>query len=160
MAIDFPNSLPTVSGAITAFAYQDPDSDANTVLEIDRAWTLEVKWRVVGAGAHHLAGGPWHLMIKIESIGEGDEKTMINLTKPGTEYDTGSDPSNLFYTQKITIPARNPHGDPWMKGCVNQPGVYRLLVVLTHSDGVFKVPDRVAGFLEGPLLQFYHFDID
>lgn len=150
------NALPHVSGDVLALAFQDPDLDANTVLEIDRDWRVRVDWHVTGVGAHLLAGAPWHIKLKIESMGGEEEKTLKEVTVLGTDYVAGSTPLHVHYSTDIPIQARVP-GNP-LPDRINEEGVYRLVAIVTHDKvGGFPGPDRVAGFIEGPMLQFYAF---
>lgn len=157
MPMDFDrHSLPNVSGDVLAFALQDPDVDPNTVLEIDKDWKVRVEWHAVGTGAHNLAGADWHVTLKIESMGGGDEKTLKSVTVPGTGYVPGSTPTHVHYSTEIPIQARVPGMN--LPDRINQDGVYRLIAIVTHDKvGGFPGPDRVAGFIEGPMLQFYSF---
>jgi hypothetical protein len=148
--------LPNLDGDIFAFAVQDPDIDRNDVLEIDRDWKVKVSWHVTGPGAHLLTGSDWHVMIKIESMGPEEEKTLKTVTVAGNAYTAGSTPTHVDYVVDIPIQARIP-GNP-QPDRINQEGVYRLVAVITHDKtGGFPGPDRVAGFREGPMLQFYAF---
>lgn len=150
-------ALPNLTGDIFIFTFQDPDNDPNTVLEISTDWSVKVRWHIIGLGANNLAGADWHVKVKIESMGEGEEKTLRDVTVPGGNYDPAtSTASHLDYEVTIPILARDPAVR--LADRVNDEGVYRLVAVVTHDKvGGFPGPDRVAGFIEGPMLQFYAF---
>jgi hypothetical protein len=150
------NALPKLSGDVLAFTFQDPDIDPNAVLDIDHDWKIRVEWHVLGAGANNLAGADWHIKVNIESMGPQEEKTLENVIVPGTAYLPISTANHVHYAKEITVQARD-KTQP-LPDRVNEEGVYRLVVILTHDKvGGFPGPDRVAGFREGPMLQFYAF---
>lgn len=148
------NVYPLVDGQITSFTFQDPDEEANQVLDIDRNWTLTVEWHLTGTGAHAVAMGTWFGQITIESLGGQEEKTLIEFSKPGTAIEPGSSMAHMHYKQEITVLARDLATA--LPDRVNQPGAYMLTTLITHKTEAFPaVADPVAGFLEGPILQFY-----
>lgn len=154
MPIDFKNSL-SATGNIDVFTVQDPDVDPNTVLEIDADWKVRAHWFVDSPNFAYIAGGTWHLAVNIESMGQGQEKTLANLDVAGNDLLVNPPVGNrLEYQKEITIPKRGPLTPPALS--INDEGIYKLVLVLTYSNPLNMV-DRIAGFHEGLMIQFYDF---
>jgi hypothetical protein len=156
MAMDFPEMKWT--GDITAFTTQDPDINPNTVLDIDQDWKLKVEWNVTGPSAGLITNGTWHIFVKIESLGPEEEKILLDIDKLASDKLPISNWNDMRYSHEVTVKARNPDGNPPLDNRVNQEGVYKLVVVLSYTDGYYNKPRKLTGFLEGPVLQFYHFE--
>lgn len=154
MPIDFALPPAQLRGdiAVLTSVEADPDVDPNTVLEIDREWYLRPHWWVDGTAAYYL-GGTWHLEVNVESMGPGVEKTLATIDIPTTALGPGPITHRLEYKPVIRIPSR--HEDPLHS--IPQDGAYKLVVVLTYTTP-FNQHGRIAGFTDGPMLQFYHFD--
>ncbi len=144
MAIEFNPAFFNLKGDITTFTYQEPGPSTNTVLDIKQPWDVTVGWTVEGLGAAWMTLTNWHVKLNVESMGPGDEKKVAEETILGSEYQM-IDFTHFKYEKKLTIPA----------GTIGDEGVYKLVVILTHDGPLPGVPDRSAGFLEGPMLQFY-----
>lgn len=155
MPIDFKNSL-NATGDINVFTVQDPDVDPNTVLEIDQDWKVKATWFVDSPNFAYIAGGVWHLAINIESMGQGQEKTLANVDVAGNAP-TSFNPltGHMEYEKVVTIPKRDPLVTPPAL-TINQEGIYKLVLVLTYTNALGLV-DRIAGFHEGLMVQFYDF---
>lgn len=150
MTMDFP--FEELSGNLDVLAFRDQDEDPNTVLEIERHWYVRPHWFVDGPGAKDL-GGTWHLAIIVESIGAGVERTLKTIDIPITQLGPGPVTHPLEYRPWIHIPSRVEDPDH----AIMQDGLYRLAAVLTYTNE-FGHHGRMAGYIEGPLLQFYHFE--
>ena len=112
MPIDFPTGL-GVTGDVLVLTHQDPDTDANTVLEIDKAWSVTATWFVDGPLAYLLKGADWHLKVLIESMGGGEEKILADEMVPGTSNKPKPPATHdLEYEWTINIPARGPAAPP------------------------------------------------
>ncbi len=150
MSMDF--ALTQLSGDIAVLTYQDMDQDPNPVLEIDRDWYVQAHWWIDGTAAYYL-GGTWHIAVNIESMGPGVEKTLATVDVPVTALGPGPITHRLEYRPWIHIPSRLQDPD----NSIPTDGVYKLVVVLTYTTA-FGQHGRIAGFNEGPMLEFYHFD--
>lgn len=153
MPMDIRASL-SCTGDVDVITVQDPDEDANSVMEIEKPWAAEVHWYVDGGLAYLLAGADWHVKLIVESMGTGQENTLADVTVPGSS--AMATLTGIEYRQSIDIPARdlaNPQ-------TIQEEGVYKLVTIVTH-DKPFPAgtKDRVAGFNEGLMLQFYKFDL-
>lgn len=144
MTFNFDMPFTELTGGIHVHTYQDPDTDPNSVLEINEPWTVKPHWWIKGPGFQDLAG-TWHLKIIVESMGAGVEKTLLEQDYPFTV--TGD------YQPTIVIPSRLM--DP--NHSIPDDGAYKLVLLLTYTN-VFGRHGRMAGFAEGPILQFYHFE--
>lgn len=149
MAMDFPFPPALLSGEILATTHFDPDQDRNNVLEIDRHWFVKAQWYLEGPIASYL-GGTFHVQVVVEGIGRGDEETLATVDVPTSSgYMVGD---QLMFSQWIHIPSRLENPNP--NKVINRPGVYKLVLVLTYTRPTGKT-GRIAGFTEGPMIQFY-----
>lgn len=154
MPMDFKPSL-NATGDVTVFTIQDPDVDPNTVLEIDKDWKVRARWVVNSPNFAFIAGGTWHLAVNIESLGGGEEKTLATVNAGVPDLLVNPPVGNqLVYQKEITIPKRGAPTPPSMT--INDEGIYRLVLVLTYSNPLGAI-DRIAGFHEGLVVQFYDF---
>lgn len=156
MSMDFPIGF-GLTGDIKALTHSDPVAPPNTVLEIDREWFVNVQWYVDGAAASFL-GGQWQVSVIVESMGIGDEKTLVSESYLTTDTsDIPGEMHSLEYNKEIRIPPRAEVPlDPIR--AIQAEGVYKLIVLVTYLTP-FNQHGRIAGFAEGPVLQFYHFDV-
>jgi len=142
--MDFKPSL-GATGDIDVFTTQDPDVDPNTVLEIDQDWKVKMHWFVDSLNFAFIAGGTWHVVVNIESMGGGEEKTLATLDVLGTDLFVNPPVGNrLEYEKEITIPKRDPLVTPPAQ-TINDEGIYKLVLVLTYSNPLGAI-DRIAGF--------------
>lgn len=135
-------SLPA-SGSITANV-QDPLGQVPelTIIQIADAWSVRVQWDISGAAVPAFAPGAlWHVRVSLESIGPGLEAVMAEITEP-----MGPPALSHNYDRTVNIPGSFP-------GLT--PGAYKLTTVVTLENG--GVPCPLAGYVEGPVLQFYQF---
>jgi hypothetical protein len=123
----------------------------STIIHLGDNWSARVNWRIDGPGVPGTAGD-WHVTAWLEQFGPGFEDQV------GTTHDVPVDsvplnpgpPQNRQYSETISIPGAGA-GAPALT-----PGVYRLVTMVTHTlPGPGAVPDAIAGFIEGPFLQFY-----
>lgn len=151
MAMDIRNDI-MCNGDINVMTIQDPGIDANTVLEINQDWSVIVTWDLFGPSADLLTTLPWHVQLIVESMGSGQENMLAAVTVGGGSVTPIA--GGYRYEVKIKVPAKNP-ADP--QHTIQTEGVYKLVTVVTH-DHVSGKKDRVAGFREGPMVQFYSFN--
>jgi hypothetical protein len=117
----------------------------STIIRATDPWAVRVKWEIAGDQARFI--GPnetWNVRVFLESMGPGPENQQNLPTLQVLA--TGGTPQN--YDHMITIPANTDLANPAFSG------VYKLVVVLTLRDAANN-PLPVAGFHEGPVVQFY-----
>lgn len=136
----FPNDL---TGVITKMEVKDLDDTKNRVLEIDRAWKVEVDWRIVGTNADTIAG-IWNLSLRIESMGEGIEAEVASTTVNLASVQPASTPSLRLYHAEMTIPV----------GKIDKVGIYKPVLLITYLNDNGS-PRPMAGFAEFSLITFY-----
>ena len=131
--IDPPHLLGGIKMAVI-----DKDENPNRVLECDATWSIDVEWTLSGKVAPAL-GGEWTIHTYLESMGPGPENEVfptvvvpVNAAPPMTPR---------TWRQKLDI-SRTPPA-----------GVYKLVTVVLYSNMGKKLP--MAGFTEGPLVEFY-----
>lgn len=152
MTMDFALPATQLNGDLDVLTTQDLDDDPNTVLEIDRAWYVQPHWYVDGTAAYYL-GGMWNIAVNVESMGGGFEGTLVRMSIPTTALGPGPITHRLEYRPRIRIPSRLEDPDH----AIPRDGEYKLVVSLTYTTP-HNQHGRIAGFIEGPMLQFYHFD--
>jgi hypothetical protein len=136
--IQFPNQL-FGPGTFSA-TVKDNNGAPSTVLEAGATFTIDAEWEI-DALAALLLGGQWEVAAYVESIG------------PGAEQQVGSteivllDGRTTPYTATITVPAGTLPNDP----APPEPGVYKLVTVLTHRN--FNKVTNVAAIVEGPMVR-------
>ena len=118
----------------------DPDLNPNRVLQTNLDWNIQVDWNISGMIAGGL-GGEWEVRAYVESIGTGFEGQV----GPAMIVPLSSAPATASrsYTTTITVPAGTPPA-----------GAYKLAVLVNYSNG--GLPQQMAAFAEGPVLQFYN----
>lgn len=140
-----PQVPPVLTGDVTSVIVKDPNGlvPAITVVRMKDPWTVNVKWYVQGDLASDLNPATvWRVGIRLESIGGGLETEVLYRDIPLMPF------SFYQYDEDFDIPAANSFNN-------FAPGVYKLIVVITSNIG--GVPQTMAGYKEGPMLQFYDF---
>lgn len=113
----------------------------STVLHINQAFRINLQWDVSGRLANTI-GGNWDLHAYLEHMGDGPD---LDLTDPN---------DHLIPLQAGNLPH---HYHKWFDvpaGIVAHDGAYKLFATLTYIN-LAGVPDQMAGYWEGPILQFY-----
>jgi hypothetical protein len=133
-----------LSGEILEVEVYDADMDPNYVLQDNLEWNVRIKWQVSGLCAPGL-GGDWHIRVILESMGAGFE----GIVKEQAEPVSSAAPA-ATRTYDVTIKLPKPEDVPLTDG------TYKLVLVINHTNtgaGITK-RTRMAGFYEGPLLEF------
>lgn len=117
----------------------DPDTaPANIIKETD-SFIVDVACQITGVGLLSL-GGDFRFEVFAESFGPQPE---VSLGSQSVNVSAGiGTPMNKMFTTQLNVGA----------GTL-QPGVYRLVTVLTHSN--LGQPTNIVGFEEGPTIQVY-----
>lgn len=136
---------PTHLGATASATVLDADRNPNHVLELGKPWSIEVKWEthnipaVPPSNVADVLGGEWLVSAYLESMGAAFEGQVgPTVTVPYEPW-----PGAAGWTATIHVPATQPPS----------AAVYKLATVIAYRYG--GSPKPMAGFVEGPLIQFY-----
>ena len=150
----FEMDYPGFSGAMSIMV-QDPFDPATpqNVIETSDPWQIDVSWAIEGASAV-LMGGTWFVTAYLDK--RDGEATFSGRVAPTTEVlvnSASSLPLPRQYNTVISVPA----------GKVTK-GLYDLTVAIvyenTRAPGTDKgIKHSVAGFSDGPTLEFYDIDV-
>jgi hypothetical protein len=115
-----------------------------TIIGTDQNWRIDVHWETSGILSQFLPG-TWHVEGYIETVGLGQEKEVGQVDVPLTPG-----PGTLMYDASINVPAGTvvPVG--------GEPSVPVRLVVAVTYRFANNHPGPMAGYLEGPIIQFYN----
>ncbi len=111
-----------------------------TVIRTNQAWDLLVEWTASGVLTSWIAG-KWDMHIYLESMGPGED---LDLTDPNEhEVPLTPGPTPVTYTYH-----------PDFKAGIVPPGSYKLVFTVRYIDASGR-PDQMAGYWDGPIIQFY-----
>jgi hypothetical protein len=150
----FEMDYPGVRGSMSIMV-QDPfdTSTPQNVIETKDPWQIDVKWEIDDVGAA-LMGGTWFITAYLDD--RDGEATFSGRVAPTTEVlvnSASSLPLPRQYHTVISVPA----------GKVTK-GLYDLTVAIVYENtgapGTDKgIKHSVAGFSDGPTLEFYDIDV-
>ena len=129
----------SLSGTLNALQVFDSGPNPNTVIRRSEAWSVRLDWSITGGIAPAL-GGDWEVKVLLESMGGGFEGQIASAI---IAVASAAPACNRNYTATLNIPG----------GTVPTDGVYKLVVAILHRN--LGVPTRMAGFEEGPFVEFY-----
>ncbi len=140
-----------LTGWIGPITVHDPDGTPNRVLELDRPWSMTIRWRIESndPGMHpaDVLGGTWYIDQKVESMGPELEANIGHGEVPyGPPAGANAGLCEWSYTFNFPV------------GTITEEGVFKLVTLITYRNGVGH-RRAMAGFQEGPLVTFYH-DVD
>lgn len=118
------------------------------IIRSNQDWGVLVQWTTTGSLVPVIPG-VWHLNLHLESIGPGPE-----LRLPAGEIHVPLTPGAS--PQSYAVPIYVPAGTVPAPTHATQP--YLLVATITHSfceQGPYS-PSSMAGYHEGPILQFYN----
>jgi hypothetical protein len=131
-----------LSGNISAFVTEVGGVSPIGILEADKDFDVHINWSLSGLGTPFIAGN-WHVHVFLESIGNAPE---LNLPTVPVIIPLAPAPGVNAYNTVVRVPANT---------IVPVDSVpYKLVVTVTYST-VLNRPGPMAGFVEGPMLQFY-----
>ncbi len=113
-----------------------------TIIRTDQKWHIHIEWDTVGS-ATGMVTGKWHIHAYLESVGPGPEEMLFDPNEHIIELTPKTPPETVHYHLHPDIPA----------GIV-PAGPYKLVVAVTYLDAAGN-PGEMAGYWEGPILQFY-----
>ena len=132
---------PALAGSIEAEVYEVGGASPTTIIDFDQEWGVKIKWQLTGSLVPFICGS-WCISLFFESMGNGPEfdlnnnhKLKLNPCGNGHyEYD--------FRVHRGTI--RKEH--------CSRP--YKVVAAVTYETECDR-PGPMAGFVEGPIIQFY-----
>ncbi|MCI0350155.1 MAG: hypothetical protein L0Z53_12085 [Acidobacteriales bacterium] len=137
-----PQNIPPnfFNGQINAFAVLDPAGlQPTTIIRTTDTWHVSISWVIAGIVADALAGA-WQVSAFLESMGTGFEG-QVGVT---LNINLAVDPSTpRNYNALITVPPGTP------------AGAYKLVTTVTYLTPANQ-PGFMAGYEEGPILQFFN----
>jgi len=136
---------PHLAGRINTVVVKESGDKAvepNHIIRIDSDWSVHVEWELTGH-LTKLICGQWCLSVLLESIGPGPE-----LKLPSTTHYIDLDPcgDGQYESWNNFKPGAVP-----AESCSTP---YKLVVAITYYNKCGK-PGPIAGFYEGPIVQFY-----
>jgi len=129
----------SLSGSLDLLQVFDSGPNPNTVIRRSEPWSVRLDWSIAGGIAPAL-GGDWEVKVLLESMGGGFEGQIASTT---VALASVAPAFNRAYTTTLNIAG----------GVVPTDGVYKLVVAILHRN--LGVPTRMAGFEEGPFVEFY-----
>ena len=141
LEVSFPELY--LTGEIFAEVYEKGGAKPTSNIRTDQEWGVNIHWDLKGSLAP-LICGEWCVHLCLESIGPGPE---LRFDYPHIKLDPCG---NGEYYVDFHIPPGKIEGDD-----CSYP--YKLVVTVTYLTACEK-PGPIAGFVEGPILQFYEPD--
>ena len=139
----FEVSLPTpyLTGEIYADIYEVGGADPTNIIRADQDWGVKIHWDLKGSLARFICG-EWCIHLYLESMGPAPE---LKLDAPRyVKLDPcGDGEYNLDFRVKAGTVNAEHCGNP-----------YKVVAAVTYHDECDR-PGPIAGFVEGPLVQFY-----
>lgn len=137
-----------IEGSIKEPLIKDPDGTPNRVLELDRPWRVEINWQLKSSNPAtypvDMIDGTWHVQVSVESLGIGFEGIVAEDDVLVSSFISGTT-AQRDWKKEFTIPV----------GKVKDEAVYQLVTLITFKD-TSGTRRAMAGFMEGPLITFYH----
>jgi hypothetical protein len=131
-----------LAGYIGAEVREVGGVDPTTIIRFDQDWVVTMEWGLQGS-LKSMICGEWCLNVDLESIGPGEEMEL-----PTQELHVKLDPCGTGkYKKDIRIPA----GTVKPEHCSTP---YKLVATVTYLNACGR-PGPMAGFVEGPIVQFY-----
>lgn len=131
-----------LGGNISAEIREIGGTDPTTIIRFDQDWVVNVEWALTGA-LKSMICGTWCVNVNLESIGPGEE-----LELPAPELHIPLNPcGDGKYKADVLIRAGTIKADH-----CSTP--YKLVATVTYVNTCNR-PGPMAGFVEGPILQFY-----
>jgi len=145
MPIETPFAPLVFDATISAIEHEHGGAPPMSIIRTNQSWAVNIRWQTTGLATGMITGN-WHLHCFLESLGPGAD---IDLVDPGDHIvPLTPGPSPVNYAVHFDVPAG-------AVGPVPAAGrLYRLVVSLTYREPGGG-PGPMAGFVEGPVLQFY-----
>jgi hypothetical protein len=133
-----------LGGYLEASIFEQAPENVTNIIRIDQDWGVVFKWGLEGS-LKRMICGEWCLHLDLESIGKGEE---FSLPDPRNEVHIdfkGCERCEFEYVFRV------PKGTVDARHC-SVP--YKLVATVTYLDEC-DVPGPMAGYVEGPIIQFY-----
>lgn len=134
---------PALTGEICVDVYAEPDARPATVIRTDQEWGVRVHWDLRGQLAPFIHGR-WSLHLYLEPVGNGPGRKL-------EPYLPSSIPIDPCGGGEYDFDFRVRPGTVKTEHCFSP---YRLVFMITYLTESGR-PGPIAGFVEGPVLQFY-----
>jgi hypothetical protein len=132
---------PALSGTIEAEVYEVGGVAPGTIIDVDQDWGVKIRWQLSGSLVPFICGS-WCVSLYFESMGDGPEFD-LRRTQTLELEPCGSG--------KYEYDFRVPRGTIRREHC-GRP--YKVVAAVTFRTRCGK-PGPMAGYVEGPLIQFY-----
>ncbi len=138
-----PLASPYLSGSINGYITEVGGEQPTTIIRSDQDWKVHVEWELTGKLTEFVCG-KWCVSAFLESIGPGQE---LRLPANSLEIDLDPEAGPNKYSVWFTVPA----GTIKPENCSTP---YKLVLTVTYLTPKHR-PGPMAGFVEGPIVQFY-----
>lgn len=140
-----------LSGAISAHVHEYGSVAPRTILEADKDARIHVRWTLDGVLAPFVAG-TWYVNAFLELMGPGRDLRLPLM--PGVAVPLTPRRGPVQYEAWVDIPANT-------ITITDDEGTkpYKLVVTVTYR-APNNQPGPMAGFVDGPVLQFYKDDLN
>jgi hypothetical protein len=132
---------PFLYGDISATIYERDGVRPTTIIRTDQEWGVKVDWYLKGSLTEYICGD-WCVRVCLESIGKGPERNWESEKLPLKPCGDG----------KYAYDFKFKPGEISADYCSTP---YKLVVTVTYLTECHK-PGPIAGFVELPIVQFYH----
>ncbi len=136
-----PLASPYLSADIGAYITEVGGVDPTSIIRVDEDWKVHVNWILKGHLTEFVCG-QFCISVYLESMGPGPELKVSEL-----HIDLDPEPGDNEYAVWLTVPAGTISADD-----CSTP--YKLVTTVTYLTPKSR-PGPMAGFVEGPILQFY-----
>jgi hypothetical protein len=133
----------SLKGGVTAYITEVDGVDPTVIIEADKAFKVHLNWWLDGALTPYVCG-KWCIHLFLESIGPGPE---LKLPEHAIEIPLDPCPGRNDYAAWIVVPANTIKPEH----CAVP---YKMVATVTYRTPKDK-PGPMAGFVDGPVLQFY-----
>jgi hypothetical protein len=155
-----PQNPPFLTGTIDAEVFDTflPAPQLTKIIPTAHPWRVQVQWSITGLNVGMInPAANWHVQVYLESLGPGLE---ARVGAQDVLYSTGLaiPPNTLSYDVPINVPGSFTAPPPPPGGTPLTPGAYKLVTVVTidwTNPAGIVVPFAIAGYVEGPVLQFF-----
>ena len=141
MHTDFETPDLDLKGKISAVVHEHGGVAPTRIIRTDTDWAVHIDWEVTGSAVPMIAG-TWHLHVRMESMGTGDEYSFFD-NKCNLSLNGGNNYSCHFDVAAGEVEAEH-DGTP-----------YRLVVTLTYRTPA-GTPGPIAAYYDAGIFQFYN----
>ena len=134
---------PVLTGEIYADVYEVAGAKPTTIIRTDQHWGVKAHWELEGPLAAFICG-EWCLHLFLESMGPGPELKLDPYPNMNIPLDPCGN-GEYYFDFKV---------EPGVVKAEHCSNPYKLVLAVTYITPCGK-PGPIAGFVEGPMLQFY-----